>query len=130
MKSDAGGIAEEGITRDMPSLCCVRSLKIEIEIYNPNAEAIEGATEPCRVRVGDATTDGVMEPCLTEGAMDGATDPCRWRSHNLSFARTSMFSNGAGCSSLTQSRVPRTSNSKKNDEAARRDAFKIKPLVH
>jgi hypothetical protein len=27
--------------------------------------------------------------------IDGAVDSCRWRSHNLAFGRTSMFSNGA-----------------------------------
>ena len=63
----------------------------------------------------------------SEVATDGATDACRsWRilcSHSLSLALISIFSNGSDWESLMQSRVPRTSSSKKNEEAARRDAY-------
>ena len=94
-------------------------------VQRPKADAIEGAAEPSRARSGEPTTDGVgvMEACLNEGATEGAMEPWRWRSHSLSFARTSMFSNGAACASLTQSRVPSTRSSKKKDDAARRDAY-------
>lgn len=89
-----------------------------IIIQSPKAEAMEGATEPCLL--GDAAAEGATEDGRKPDITEAATDPCRCRSHNLSFARTSMFSKGAACDSFTQSRVPRTSSSKKNDDAARR----------
>ena len=61
--------------------------------HRPNADAIEGATEPCLL--GDAAAEGATEDGRKPDTTEGATEPCRCRSHNLSFARTSMFSNGA-----------------------------------
>jgi hypothetical protein len=52
-----------------------------------------------------------------------ATEAWRWRSQSLSLARISMSAYGAACATLTQSRVESTRSSKKNDEAARRDAW-------
>lgn len=86
-------------------------------------EPIDLATDA--PRTGLPTSDGATDSLwdgATELKREGATDPCRCCSHNLSLARISMFSKEASCESLTQSRVPRTSNSKKKDAAARRDA--------
>jgi hypothetical protein len=78
-------------------------------------------------RNGLPASEGGADPSR-EGAMElkreGAMKPCRCCSHNLSLARISMFSKEASCESLTQSRVPRTSSSKKKDAAARREAYK------
>ena len=58
-----------------------------------DADAIEGAAEPCRL---DGPTDGACDirgkPFVDEEAME----PWRWRSQSLSFARTSIFENDFG----------------------------------
>ena len=46
----------------------------------PNADAIDGATEPCLL--GDAAAEGATEEGRKPEITEGATDPCRWRSHS------------------------------------------------